>query len=128
MNTTDRTTRRSFIKAAAAAGACAGSLAVPRMAKSVAPKDEINVGLIGVGIRGFGLHDGINQSEHARLSGISDISNHYIDRIKPRLKDPKTPIHEYDVIRRTPRTLARRANERISRGFLACELARRASE
>jgi len=91
MNTPDRTTRRSFIKAAAAAGA--GSLAVPRMAKSVAPKDEINVGLIGVGIRGYALHDGINQSEHARLGGISDISDHYIDRIKPRLKDPKTPIH-----------------------------------
>jgi len=93
MNTPDRTTRRSFIKAAAAAGACAGSLAVPRIAKSVAPKDEINVGLIGVGIRGYALHDGINQSEHARLGGISDISDHYIDRIKPRLKDAKTPIH-----------------------------------
>ena len=93
MNTPDRTTRRSFIKAAAAAGACAGSLAVPRMAKSAAPNDEINVGLIGVGIRGYALHDGINQSEHARLGGISDISDHYIDRIKPRLKDPKTPIH-----------------------------------
>jgi len=93
MNTPDRTTRRSFIKAAAAAGACAGSLAVPRIAKSVATKDEISVGLIGVGIRGYALHDGINQSEHARLGGISDISDHYIDRIKPRLKDPKTPIH-----------------------------------
>ena len=33
------------------------------------------------------------ESEHARLGGISDISDHYIDRIKPRLKDPKTPIH-----------------------------------
>lgn len=93
MNTPDRTTRRSFIKAAAAAGACAGPLAVPRMAKSAAPNDEINVGLIGVGIRGYALHDGINQSEHARVGGISDISDHYIDRIKPRLKDPKTPIH-----------------------------------
>lgn len=92
MNTPERTTRRSFMKAAAA-GACAGSLAVPRIAKSAAANDEINVGLIGVGIRGYALHDGINQSEHARLGGISDISDHYIERIKPRLKDPKTPIH-----------------------------------
>jgi predicted dehydrogenase len=93
MNTTDRTTRRSFIKAAAAAGTCASWLAVPRIAKSAAPNDKINVGLIGVGIRGYALHDGINESAHARLGGISDISDHYIDRIKPRLKDPKTPIH-----------------------------------
>jgi len=93
MNTPDRTTRRSFIKAAAAAGACAGSLAVPGIAKSVAPRNEISVGLIGVGIRGYALHDGINQSKHARLGGISDISDHYIERIKPRLKDAKTPIH-----------------------------------
>ncbi|MGM0485332.1 MAG: Gfo/Idh/MocA family protein [Planctomycetota bacterium] len=85
--------RRSFIKAAAAAGASAGSLAVPRIAKSVAPNGEINVGLIGVGIRGYALHDGINQSDHVRLGGISDISDHYIERIKPRLEDPKTPIH-----------------------------------
>ena len=92
MNTTDRTTRRSFIQAAVAAGTCASWLAVPRIAKSVAPNDEINVGLIGVGIRGYALHDGINQSAHARLGGISDISDHYIERIKPRLKDPKTPI------------------------------------
>jgi predicted dehydrogenase len=39
------------------------------------------------------LHDGINQSAHARLGGISDISDHYIDRIKPQLKNFKTPIY-----------------------------------
>ena len=93
MKTTDRTTRRTFIKATVAAGAYAGSLALPRIAKSAAPSDEINVGLIGVGIRGYALHDGINQSAHARLGGISDISDHYVDRIRPRLKDAKTPIH-----------------------------------
>ncbi len=89
----DLTTRRSFMKTAIAAGAFAGSLASPRLATSAAPSDEINVGLIGVGIRGYALHDGINKSAHARLGGISDISDHYIDRIKPRLKDPKTQIH-----------------------------------
>jgi len=92
-STRDRTTRRSFIKTAVTAGACAGSLALPRLANSAAPSDEINVGLIGVGIRGYALHDGINQSKHARVGGISDISDHYIDRIKPQLKDPGTPIH-----------------------------------
>ncbi len=92
MNTTYATSRRSFLKAAAI-GAAAGSLAAPRIARSAAPNDQVSVGLIGVGIRGYALHDGINDSEHARLGAISDISEHYIDRIKPRLKDPKTPIH-----------------------------------
>ncbi len=93
MNRSTATPRRSFLKKAAAAGAMAGSLALPRIARSAAPSEQIVVGLIGVGIRGYALHDGINQSEHARVGAISDISDHYIDRIKPRLKDPATPIH-----------------------------------
>jgi predicted dehydrogenase len=51
------------------------------------------VGLIGVGIRGYALHDGINKSEHARCAGIADVSDHYIERIKPKLADPDTPIY-----------------------------------
>ena len=104
MKTTDPTNRRSFLKTAIAAGACAGSLAKLRTASSAAPSDVINVGLIGVGIRGYALHDGINESVHARLGGISDISDHYIDRIKPRLTDPKTPIHrDYRALLDDPR-------------------------
>ena len=92
MDKTDSTSRRSFLKAAAI-GASAGSLAMPRIARSAAPNGQVNVGLIGVGIRGYALHSGINDSTHARLAAISDISDHYIDRINPQLKDPKTPIH-----------------------------------
>lgn len=92
MNTTDCTSRRSFLKAAAI-GASTGLLAMPRIARSAAANEQVNVGLIGVGIRGYGLHDGINESTHARLGGISDISDHYIERLRPRLHDPKTPIH-----------------------------------
>ena len=92
MDTTHIASRRSFLKAAAI-GASAGSLAMPRIAKSAAPNEQLNVGLIGVGIRGYALHSGINDSTLARLAGISDISDHYIDRIKPRLRDPNTPIH-----------------------------------
>jgi predicted dehydrogenase len=76
-----------------AAGACGGLLAVPRVVPSGAPNEQLNVGLIGVGIRGYALLGGINDSKHARLGGISDISDHYVDRIKPRLRDPRTPIH-----------------------------------
>ncbi len=92
--TGSRTTRRAFIKTTAVVGACAGSLALPRFARSAAPNEEVNVGLIGVGIRGYALHKGVNTSKLARIAAISDISDHYIDRIKPQLKDSQTPIHK----------------------------------
>ena len=93
MTSMGKTTRRSFMKTAAAAVATAGSLTMPRLARSAEPGEQINVGLIGVGIRGYALHEGIKESRHARLAGIADLSEHYIDRVKPQLEDPRTPIH-----------------------------------
>ncbi len=67
--------------------------AVVRSVRSLKAADTLNVGLIGVGIRGYQLHEGIRESRHARLGGIADLSDHYVERIKPQLKDSKTPIY-----------------------------------
>jgi predicted dehydrogenase len=85
-----KTTRRTFLQGAAAA---AGTLGAVGLARAGKPSEQVQVGLIGVGIRGYALHNGVNQSEHARVGGIADVSEHYLDRIRPQLADPNTPIH-----------------------------------
>ena len=93
MDSTARTTRRTFVKTAAVTGVTVGTLAAPSLLLARAPSEQLNVGLIGVGIRGFALHKGINESRHARLGGIADLSDHYLDRVRPELASPGTPIH-----------------------------------
>lgn len=93
MKEDDQLTRRQFIKTTAIAGVCVGSVAVPRLSGTELRSSQVNVGLIGVGIRGHALHKGINESRHARLGGIADVSEHYIDRIRPELLDSRTPIY-----------------------------------
>lgn len=93
METKHRESRRVFVKAIAAAGAGLSSTAAVRAAKARPPSEQVNVGLIGVGIRGYALHEGINKSEHARVGGIADVSEHYIDRIRPQLANAHTPVH-----------------------------------
>ena len=88
-----RTTRRLFLQTAATAGACVSSLALPAHGRSAKQSEQLHVGLIGVGIRGYQLHKGIKESKLARLAAISDLSDHYIDRIKPVLADPRVPIY-----------------------------------
>lgn len=85
------TTRREFIKTiglAAAAGA-----ARPAMASPQTPGERVNVGLIGIGIRGYQLHRSIRTIPQARVAAICDLSQHYIDRIKPELEDANIPVH-----------------------------------
>ncbi|MGE3779429.1 MAG: Gfo/Idh/MocA family protein, partial [Pirellulaceae bacterium] len=55
--------------------------------------ERVRVGLIGVGIRGYELHRDIRQSPHAHVGGIADLSDHYVERIRPELADPRTTIH-----------------------------------
>lgn len=86
------TTRRRFVKDSAAIGAAATVMAAP-LASSAAPAERVNVGLIGVGIRGSQLHDGMLKSSHCRVAAIADISDHYIDRIRPKLVEPNIPVY-----------------------------------
>jgi predicted dehydrogenase len=55
--------------------------------------ERLNVGVIGIGIRGYQLHKSIVGNPHARVAAISDISDHYIERIKPQLEDPHVPVY-----------------------------------
>jgi predicted dehydrogenase len=83
--------RREFLVAAAGA-----SVALPRLSRragAATTPEQVRVGLIGVGIRGYELHRDILRSAHARVCGIVELSDHYIDRIRPELADPATPIH-----------------------------------
>lgn len=84
--------RRQFVRDTATIGAAASVFAAPSVT-AAAPTDRVNVGLIGVGIRGSQLHDGMLKSSHCRLAAIADISDHYIDRIRPKLAEQNTLIH-----------------------------------
>ena len=87
----DTSTRRDFMKTAGMAGAAISGVTRQAAAHLEAPSERLSVGLIGVGIRGYQLHGSILRSQHARVAAISDISDHYIDRIKPQLED-KWPV------------------------------------
>lgn len=82
--------RRTFLTTAAAA---LPALAQNAKATAPEPAEPVRVGLIGVGVRGFELHRDILQIPDARVVAISDLSDHYIDRIKTQLADPRTPVH-----------------------------------
>jgi len=85
-------TRRTFLKSAAAATAAS---TLTQLSRAAVPSstDRVRVGLIGVGVRGFELHQSMLKSAHATVAGVADLSEHYIDRIGPKLADPRTPIH-----------------------------------
>jgi predicted dehydrogenase len=85
------TSRRTFLKQAAV-GTAAGTLAAHGPGAQAAESQPVGVGLIGVGIRGFALMQGINESRHARLAAISDICDHYVQRARQQLQHPDTPI------------------------------------
>ena len=74
------------------------SVGMPRLARARDLAGEINVGLIGLGVRGYELHEELRRCQGVRVGGISDLSEHYFDRIKPRLQNPQTPAH-YDYRR-----------------------------
>ncbi len=82
--------RRTFLTGAA--GVAATLPGLQRVASANAKDEQIRVGLIGVGIRGYELHRDICQSAHARVASIVELSEHYIDRIGPELKDKQTSI------------------------------------
>jgi len=86
------TSRRAFLKRSAVAAA-ASTLAVYEETSAEGHGDPVNVGIIGVGIRGFALHRGVKESQYGRVGAVADICEHYIDRIKPQLSNPGTPIH-----------------------------------
>src|SRR5262245_15148618 len=85
--------RRTFLKSVTAIGVAASSIEFPRLARARDASGEINVGLIGLGVRGYELHEELRRCKGVRLGGISDLSEHYFDRIKPRLQNPQTPAH-----------------------------------
>jgi predicted dehydrogenase len=82
------TNRRQFL---VAAGATVGMVAAVNAAAQEG--ERINVGLIGVGIRGYQLHTVMIDSPHARIAAICDLSDHYIERIRARLKEPQIPVY-----------------------------------
>ncbi|MBI2949927.1 MAG: Gfo/Idh/MocA family oxidoreductase [Verrucomicrobia bacterium] len=85
--------RRTFFRTMTALGAAVSTIELPRLARAQNLANEIGVGLIGVGVRGYELHEDLRRCKSVRVGGISDLSEHYFDRIKPRLQDPKTPLH-----------------------------------
>ncbi len=82
------TNRRRFL-----AGAAAGTLLAAPRVEGRSGGEVVRIGLIGVGIRGYQLHDAIRQSERAHLVAISDLSDHYIERIRTKLADPTIPVY-----------------------------------
>ncbi len=90
---TDGPTRRAFVQTAvAAAPAAAGTLLAAGEEASRA-RQPVRLGLIGVGIRGYQLHQSLRQTPLAKLVAISDVSDHYIERIGKQLEDPTIPVH-----------------------------------
>src|SRR5262245_52469969 len=87
--------RRTFLKTVTAFGVAVSSVEFPRVARARDVSGEISVGLIGLGVRGYELHEELRRCKGVRVGGISDLSEHYFDRIKPRLQNPQTPLH-YD--------------------------------
>lgn len=90
--------RRTFLKTVTALGVAVSSVEFPRLARARDLSGEINVGLIGLGVRGYELHEDLRRCKGVRVGGISDLSEHYFDRIKPRLQNSQTPAH-YDYRR-----------------------------
>lgn len=86
-------TRRTFLKTMTALGAAVSSLEFPKPARAQNLAGEVNAGLIGVGIRGYELHGDLRRCKGVSLGAVCDLSEHYLDRIKPRLDDAKTLIH-----------------------------------
>jgi predicted dehydrogenase len=82
-------TRRHFVKGAAAVSA----VGMPAIAQSRTPSGDIRVGVIGVGIRGIQLAQALSDIDGVSLQGISDISDHYIDRLKSELPDSSAPVY-----------------------------------
>ncbi|MCI0534355.1 MAG: Gfo/Idh/MocA family oxidoreductase [Verrucomicrobiales bacterium] len=93
-----RSNRRKFLKTVTVAGVAISSVEMPRIARARDLAGKINVGLIGLGVRGYELHEDLRRCKGVRVAGISDLSEHYFDRIKPRLENPQTPAH-YDYRR-----------------------------
>ena len=92
MNAIGHTSRRAFVKTAAAAGAAVSSLGIASFARGSAPSKRVNVGLIGAGIRGYELHRSLKDISGIRLAGVVDLSDHYFERLGPELQDPQTPM------------------------------------
>ncbi len=75
-------------------GAAAATVPAPRLARAQDVSRDIRVGLIGVGVRGYELHEELRRCRNVRVGGVADLSEHYLDRVKPRLADPQTPLHQ----------------------------------
>ena len=77
-SSTDRITRRTFSLVSAAAVLAAGR---SRAGVAVAPSERINVGVIGLGSRGFNLLDEFLAQPSAQVVAICDVDEfHYRDR------------------------------------------------
>lgn len=84
--------RRTFLKSAAAVTAASAFSRLTHAAEP-SPAERVRVGLIGVGVRGYELHQSMLKSAHGTVAGVADLSQHYIERIGPKLANPQTPIH-----------------------------------
>ena len=87
------TNRRTFLKTMTAIGTAVSLIEMPWLARAQNVAGEVSVGLIGVGVRGYELHEDLRRCRAVRMGGIADLSEHYFDRIKPRLQNPQTPLH-----------------------------------
>ncbi|MBI4662892.1 MAG: Gfo/Idh/MocA family oxidoreductase [Verrucomicrobia bacterium] len=90
--------RRAFLKTVTAVGTAVSSVEIPLLARAQNVGIELSVGLIGVGVRGYELHEDLRRCKGVRVGGIADLSEHYFDRIKSRLQNPQTPLR-YDYRR-----------------------------
>jgi predicted dehydrogenase len=88
-----RSNRRTFLKTVSTLGIAVSAVEMPRLARARSLTGEINVGLIGLGVRGYELHEELRRLPGVRVGGISDASEHYLDRIRPRLQNTQTPAH-----------------------------------
>lgn len=80
------TSRRNFIKNTSIVGA--GFMAVPSFAsKTFKMSDKVNIGLIGVGLRGTNHLGNLLLRKDVNVTAICDIDPHRIDLAKKRIKE-----------------------------------------
>ncbi len=89
----DDVSRRDFLKKTAA-GAAAASFTGPAVLRSLGANEQINVGCIGLGIRGEYLLKFALQIPKLRVIGLCDAYDGYIDRAKGHIQKAGQPAPE----------------------------------
>jgi hypothetical protein len=64
--------RRTFLKTVTTLGMAVSAVEMPRLARARDITGEINVGLIGLGVRGYEVHEELRRCHRVRVGGISE--------------------------------------------------------